>query len=493
MRFHLQVSTFIAIGFMATHLLAASPSGSSTTYAISTDTLASGGTRATSAAYTAFYSTGGIVGSSTATNYTNDHGFIAQLSTASAVPAITNSLVATGTVGATFTYAITASNSPTNFNATGLPSGLSVNTSTGAISGTPTTAESSSVTLSATNAGGTGTATLTITISSASTATAPTITSALTASSAKGSTFTYTITATGSQPITFSATGLPAGLGFTTDTISGVPTVSGQTSIVLAATNAAGAVSKTLVLTITSTSGGTNNAPAFSSLPTASPNPGVTGASITFNATATDSDGDLLSYTWNFGDGSANVGASVTHTYTTAGVFSASVIASDGIASDTRTITVAVNSSGGDGTGEFSVLKASIKFNFLSTGKDSITLSGTILVDQGFSSSNKTFMVSIGDHDSTFTLDSHGKGASGFSSIKLSIKSGSTFGKFIFSTKKSTLFSDLEDLGFINDDVAKPGEQIDVPVIMSLDGVGYLDTPTLTYTAKKGKTGSAKQ
>jgi hypothetical protein len=72
-------------------------------------------------------------------------------------------LSATGTAGTAFSYQITASNSPTSFGATGLPAGLSVNTTSGSISGTPTTAGTSDVTLSATNSGGTGTATLTLT------------------------------------------------------------------------------------------------------------------------------------------------------------------------------------------------------------------------------------------------------------------------------------------------------------------------------------------
>jgi PKD repeat protein len=84
-------------------------------------------------------------------------------------PSITSALTASGTAGSPFSYTITASNNPTSFNATNLPTWASVNTTTGVISGTPTVAGTSSVTLSATNAGGTGSATLALTITQPST------------------------------------------------------------------------------------------------------------------------------------------------------------------------------------------------------------------------------------------------------------------------------------------------------------------------------------
>src|SRR6202041_3460770 len=79
-------------------------------------------------------------------------------------PVITSATTAGGTVGTAFSYQITATNSPTSYGATGLPAGLSVNTTSGLISGTPTAAGTSTVTLSATNSTGTGNATLTLTI-----------------------------------------------------------------------------------------------------------------------------------------------------------------------------------------------------------------------------------------------------------------------------------------------------------------------------------------
>ena len=79
-------------------------------------------------------------------------------------PKITSATTASGTIGVAFTYQITADQAITTWGAAGLPAPLSVNTSTGLISGTPTTVGTFSVTLSATNGNGTGTATLTLTI-----------------------------------------------------------------------------------------------------------------------------------------------------------------------------------------------------------------------------------------------------------------------------------------------------------------------------------------
>ncbi|MCX8495803.1 MAG: polysaccharide lyase beta-sandwich domain-containing protein, partial [Akkermansiaceae bacterium] len=82
-------------------------------------------------------------------------------------PVISSNLSLVGAVGSALSYTITASTSPTSYGATNLPPGLAINTSTGVISGSPTTLGTFISTLSATNANGTGYATLTSIVANA--------------------------------------------------------------------------------------------------------------------------------------------------------------------------------------------------------------------------------------------------------------------------------------------------------------------------------------
>jgi hypothetical protein len=155
-------------------------------------------------------------------------------------PVITSAGSASGVVGQAFSYTISATNNPNSFGITGtLPAGLSLNTGTGAITGTPSAIGRTVVSMTATNPGGTSSPVqLTITINPA----APVITSAGSASGITGQVFSYTITAT-NNPTSFGITGtLPAGLSLNAGTgaITGTPNTAGPTSVMMTATNAGG-------------------------------------------------------------------------------------------------------------------------------------------------------------------------------------------------------------------------------------------------------------
>ncbi len=171
-----------------------------------------------------------------------------------AVPIITSPRAASVLQGAAFTYTVTATDSPTSFSASGVPSPLLY--ANGVISGTaPATTGSYPITIGATNAEGTGNATLTLYVNGAG---APRITSATTVRCVVGLVFpTYQITATGT-PIAWSATNLPPGLSVNgTGAISGTPTTIGTTVVSLLASNASGTGVANLTLTITATGGTT--------------------------------------------------------------------------------------------------------------------------------------------------------------------------------------------------------------------------------------------
>ena len=172
-----------------------------------------------------------------------------------AVPVVTSAAGATGIVGAAFSYATQASVTPTAYAIDTPPPGLSFNTATGVLSGTPTAAGTYTFTVSATNASGTGSGTVNLVVALGP-ASVPVINSPASVPGYYNEPFCYVVTATNS-PTSFAAAGLPPGLGFNTATgvISGTPTTASGASyaVTLTATNSLGSSQATLTLVVLAT------------------------------------------------------------------------------------------------------------------------------------------------------------------------------------------------------------------------------------------------
>jgi hypothetical protein len=175
-------------------------------------------------------------------------------------PTITASSSASCTVGAPCSLSVSASGFPApTFSLPGLPDGLSVDPTSGQISGTPAAATGGvrNLTLGASNTAGSATQPFALTINEA-----PGFTSAASASCTVGSACTFTLVATGFPAPTFNLPGLPSGLSL--DPVSGVVSgtaaagSSGVRALTATASNANGSTPRAFSLTV-------NEAPAITS------------------------------------------------------------------------------------------------------------------------------------------------------------------------------------------------------------------------------------
>jgi ribosomal protein L24E len=162
-----------------------------------------------------------------------------------------------------------------SYGATGLPTGLTINSVTGTISGTPTAAGTFSVTVTATDSSAfTGSATFTWTITQAG---RPVKAKVLPAGQVRFP-YSYKLVApTGAAPYSWSVTAgsLPVGLSLNASTgvISGTPAEAGTSTFTITVTDAAGhTTSQNYSLTIFSYGAGPAAAPAHYEMMAAMPN-----------------------------------------------------------------------------------------------------------------------------------------------------------------------------------------------------------------------------
>ena len=289
-----------------------------------------------------------------------------------AKPVVANAST-TGTVGTAFSYTINATNNPTSYSSTTLPAGLSLNTSTGIISGTPTTAGTFTITDTAKNISGAGNGTLTITINPPL-PTVPVVSSAASATGTVGVAFNYTITAS-NNPISYAATNnLPAGLTINpaTGVISGTPTVAGTFVDTIKATNAAGTGTKVLTITIVL------NPPVITSSTVAG---GNIGTAFNYAITATNNPTSYTSTTLPAGLTINTSTGVISGTPTVSGTFTVTLTATNAAGSGTQLVTIIINALPGipviGGNGAVSgIVNVPFEYDIVATNAVSYNASG---------------------------------------------------------------------------------------------------------------------
>jgi serine protease len=348
--------------------------------------------------------------------------------------------------GSTLAFTVTATDADGDelaYSATGLPTGASLDATTGAFSWTPDYTQSGIYTVTFMVSDGVLTDSETITITVTNTNRAPVMGAIGDRSVAQGVNLSFTVGASDADddPLSYSATGLPTGATFdgATGLFSWTPgfTQSGPFEVTFTVSDGDLEDFETITITVTLT----NQAPVLDAIGDRTV---AEGSALEFTVTATDADGDELTYgatglpmgtTFD----SATGFFSWTPSYEQAGTYEVTFTVSDGVLTDSEMITITVTNTNrapmlseiGDRSGRPGEL---LSFTISATDPDMdvLTYSGTGLpagatLDEEtgeFSwtpASNQT-----GTHEVTFSVDD-GMGGTDSEQITIRVSAGLKF------------------------------------------------------------------
>jgi len=223
----------------------------------------------------------------------------------------------------------------------------------------------------------------------------------------------------------------------------------------------------------------------------ASPKTGIAPQAVSFTgAGSTAGSTAIVSFDWDFGDGTEGSGAQVSHTYQQNGTFTATLLVTD---TDGNTSVSTVVISLGNNADP---VKGAFKLNFKQPGKDSFSVTlfseslfgikaakGTGTFEEGYLNIGDTPWIFIYDTEKGKNIDSQG--------IKLSVNDKK--GTITIAAKNADLQEVLGGHGAENDTIV--GEEVPVPVVIWLGetmGIFISTDVPFFYKAKADSSGSGK-
>lgn len=264
------------------------------------------------------------------------------------------------------------------------------------------------------------------------------------------------------------------------------------------------------------------------------------GQSVTLVTGASDEDGNLLTYSYNFGDGTSTGNSDfsfVFHTWNTPGTYTVTVTVSDGSLTDTSSIKMVINApfagtgvdTDGDGFADsleqefagtlnntpfgnntpasarsvqpFEVSTTTIALNFKpgSTNKDGVRASGILFIPGTVNPEGAVVRIDFGGIVKTYALDLRGIGVgSDTSTFRLtgkfgrdnSTRLGKQMYKFQWKLPPGAYAAALANEGLTNATAIKT---VTVPMTLLFNGTYiYQRNISLTYRAKLDGSGSAR-
>lgn len=232
-----------------------------------------------------------------------------------------------GKIGTAYAYSFLASNATSWALVSGsLPAGLALNSSTGVLSGTPTTSATSTFVISASNSSGT-TASSSLSITVSVSVSPPAFTAQSPPGGTVGTSYSYTFTGSGTPTFALASGVLPPGLAISSaGVLSGTPTAAGTDVFVISATNAGGSINSNSLSVVIAAAGAVVTPPVNSTPPAVTD--ATTAGAFVVGDTLTVSNGAYLAtavaptFTTDPTALSATVGTAFSQTYVASGVVS---------------------------------------------------------------------------------------------------------------------------------------------------------------------------